>query len=70
MFMSDEFCVTVKMEVVSTGHGDPMFPDTSRVIEFDATDLPIEAVMDQFRDFAIMMGYVFDIREKIGVIRD
>ena len=68
--MSDDYNVSVKMEVVSTGHHDTMFPDTSRVIEFDATDLPIEAVLDQFRDFAIMMGYVFDIREKIGVVRD
>lgn len=68
--MSDDYYVKVKMEVVSTGHNDDMFPDTIRVIEFEATDLGLPAVLDQFRDFAIMMGYVFDINEKLGVVRD
>ena len=66
----DNYQVKVKMEFISTGHHDPLFPDTTGKIEFDATDCNINAMIDQFTTFLRMLGYVIDSDQKLALVED
>ena len=68
--MEDQYNVNVVMTVESSGHHDPMFPDTTRSIEFNATDLNVEAVLEQFRDFLTMMGYVIAPEDSLKLVKE
>jgi hypothetical protein len=66
----DTFKVKVTLKVESTGHHDSSFPDKVSTLEFDATDVHYEVVLDQFKTFLTMMDYVIDPFEKLALVKD
>ena len=65
----DNYKVKVTLKVESTGHHDDKFPDHTGVIEFDATDVHYEVVLEQFKKFLTMMDYVIGIDDEIKLVK-
>lgn len=63
----DNYYVNVKLILETGGMNDSEFPDKKCSIEFDATDVHMDVVLDQFRDFLILMGYVVDNKRLVAV---
>ena len=68
--MEDNYRVDVALNLSSYGHHDEKFPDKNCSINFNATDIHMDVVLDQFRDFLILMGYVIDGRRLVLVDDD
>jgi hypothetical protein len=66
----DNFKVKVTLKVESSGHHDSNFPDKVGILEFDATDVHYEVVLDQFKTFLTMMDYVIDPFDKLALVKD
>ena len=66
----DTYKVKVILKVKSSGHHDPMFPDRESSIEFDATDVHMNVVLEQFRDFLTMIGYVIDPSDSLKLVNE
>ena len=64
----DNYYVNVKLVLETGGHSDSQFPDKTCTIEFDATDVHMDVVLDQFKDFLSLMGYVVDNRRLEAVV--
>jgi hypothetical protein len=65
--MEDDYKVTVSLSSSTVGSTDEKFPDSTVIIEFDATDVQISAVLRKFQDLLNAMGYVTDGRH-LGLI--
>ena len=68
--MEKQYLVKVTLKVESTGHHDEMYPDTTGTIEFDATDVHVNTVLEKFRDFLTIMGYVIDPSDSLKLIKE
>ena len=68
--LQNEYNVKVTLKVESSRHHDELFPDRTSTIEFDATDLTIDSLLYQFKDFLIMMGYVIDPFDSLKLVKD
>ena len=68
--LQNEYNVKVTLKVESSGHHDEMFPDRTSTIEFDATDLTMDTVLDQFKDFLVVMGYVITPYDSLKLVKD
>lgn len=66
----DNYKVNVTMVLDTYGHSDSQFPDKNCTIEFDATDVHMSVVLDQFKDFLILMGYVIDPYKRLELVDD
>ena len=65
----DQYKVKVILKVKSSGHHDAMFPDRECSMEFDATDATIEVMLDQFKDFLSLIGYVIRPDDEIKLVK-
>ena len=68
--MEKQYLVKVTLKVESTGHHDEMYPDTTGIIEFDATDVHVDTVLEKFRDFLTIMGYVIDPSDSLKLVKE
>ena len=66
----DTYKVKVTLKVESSGHHDPLFPDRTGTIEFDATDVHMNVVLEQFRDFLTMIGYVIEPSDSLKLVKE
>lgn len=66
----NEYKVKVILKVKSSGHHDPLFPDRECSIEFDATDVHVNTVLEQFRDFLTMIGYVIEPSDSLKLVKE
>ena len=56
--MEDNYKVTVSLSSSTVGSTDEKFPDSTVIIEFDATDAHMSVVLHKFQDLLNAMGYV------------
>jgi hypothetical protein len=68
--MEKQYQVKVTLKVESSGHHDELFPDTTGPIEFDATDVHVNAVLEKFRDFLTVIGYVIDPSDSLKLVKE
>jgi hypothetical protein len=68
--MEKQYQVKVTLKVESSGHHDELFPDTTGTIEFDATDVHVNAVLEKFRDFLTVIGYVIDPSDSLKLVKE
>jgi hypothetical protein len=68
--MEKQYLVKVTLKVESTGHHDEMYPDTTGIIEFDATDVHVDTVLEKFRDFLTIMGYIIDPSDSLKLVKE
>lgn len=66
----DNYIVDVTLSLRTVGHGDPEFPDKRATINFNATDVHVDVVLQQFEDFLVLMGYYMDKKKLALVPRD
>jgi hypothetical protein len=66
----DQYKVKVILKVKSSGHHDPLFPDRESSIEFDATDVHMNVILEQFRDFLTLIGYVIDPSDSLKLVKE
>lgn len=57
---NDEYKVHVLLNFTSRGHHDNQFPDVNWSLDFDATDVNIDVMLEQFKKMLIAMDYVVD----------
>lgn len=70
MDFEDNYIVSASLSFTSTGHDDPQFPDVNWSLSFDATDVHMDVVLEQFQHMLNAMGYVTDGRRLELVQRD
>lgn len=68
--MEKQYQVKVTLKVESSGHHDELFPDTTGTIEFDATDVHVNVVLEKFRDFLTVIGYVIDPSDSLKLVKE
>ena len=56
----DEYKVEVSLSFSSVGHHDIQFPDKNWNMSFDATDVNLDVMLEQFKAMLVAMDYVVD----------
>ena len=60
--MKDDYKITVTLASRTVGSTDEKFPDSTFIVEFDATDAHMSVVLRKFQDLLSAMGYVTEGR--------
>lgn len=60
MYDFDEYKVDVSLSFTTRGHHDWKFPDKEWNLSFDATDVNLDVVLEQFTLMLSAMDYVVD----------